>query len=451
MKTMEKNFEEYYNKIKTLQLLVKKMDSVRMYKKSMTNTFREKDLTPTNKIDLSDFNKVIYINEESKYVEIEGSTTFETLVNETLQKKLMPPVVPELKTITVGGAIVGLGIESSSFKYGLVHNNVTEVDVILPSGEIITCSKNSNNDLFEALPNSLGSLCYITRIRMNLIPVKKYVHIKKRWYNSYETLCNDMGKICSEKNKDFVDGVLFSMDSGVLIVAEMTDELDQHQLSDYKVTNIYYKSLLPGNSENDYLTIKDYIWRWDSDWFWCNESIPLIQNYYVRKYILGEKYLRSDIYKYIIYKLDWFINFFGYTKNKESIIQDIMIPIENVPKYLDFLYENILSGENSAHYVWLCPHYNYSSTFVPSINNKLYIDIAQWGLFKSNSQDKWYLNKLLEGITFKLNGFKSLYSTVHYDKNTFDERYNGKEYNALKNKYDPNNKIISMYEKCTSK
>ena len=43
----------------------------------------------------------------------------------------MPLVVPQLKTITLGGAVTGLGIESTSFRHGLPHESVREMDVLL--------------------------------------------------------------------------------------------------------------------------------------------------------------------------------------------------------------------------------------------------------------------------------------------------------------------------------
>jgi FAD/FMN-containing dehydrogenase len=449
--------ESYIDKTKALQMQIKNLHEISMYKSSMTNTFRDRDCGAAGKINLSNFNNVIFVNEQDMYADLEGSTTFETFVNETLPKSLMPAVVPELKTITVGGAIVGLGIESSSFKYGLVHDNILEVDVILSNGDILTCSKMLEPDLFNALPNSLGSLCYIIRARMRLVPVKKYVRIRKYRYTSYTELCKAMTKLCMENRQDnseidFVDGVLFSENQGVIVSGTMTDDIGIASPSNYKTDGIYYKSLLPEFSGDvDYLTISDYIWRWDYDWFWCNTSLPFIENYYVRKYMLGEKYLRSDVYKWLFHKLGWLFDYLGYTTGKESVVQDVVIPHENVVKYLEFLYKNILTGSNTCHYVWLCPHYNYSRTLVPSMDDKLYIDVAQWGLFETNSNDSWHLNKLIEKACSDLNGFKGLYSTVHYDKETFDEKYNGKEYKILKSKYDPYNKIRDMYDKCKTK
>ena len=72
--------------------------------------------------------------------DVEGMITYEALVDETLKFGLLPAVVPQLKTITVGGAVSGLGIESSSFKFGLVHETVEEMEILLGDGRLVTCS-----------------------------------------------------------------------------------------------------------------------------------------------------------------------------------------------------------------------------------------------------------------------------------------------------------------------
>ena len=66
--------------------------------------------------------------------------TYEDLVAATLPYGLSPLVVPQLKTITLGGAVTGLGIESASFRNGLPHESVLEMDILTGAGEIVTAS-----------------------------------------------------------------------------------------------------------------------------------------------------------------------------------------------------------------------------------------------------------------------------------------------------------------------
>src|SRR3989338_2768525 len=97
-------------------------------KKNTSNLFRFRQQSKnTTRIDVRDFNNVITIDKNNLLAEVEGMVTYEKFVNETLKRGLLPAVVPELKGITVGGAISGTGLESSSFRYGFVHESVLEI------------------------------------------------------------------------------------------------------------------------------------------------------------------------------------------------------------------------------------------------------------------------------------------------------------------------------------
>ena len=99
--------------------------------------------------------------------------TYEDLVDATLPHGLMPLVVPQLRTITLGGAVTGLGIESTSFRNGLPHESVLELDVLTGAGEVVTATpRGEHADLFRGFPNSYGSLGYATRLRIELEPVR---------------------------------------------------------------------------------------------------------------------------------------------------------------------------------------------------------------------------------------------------------------------------------------
>ena len=42
-------------------------------------------------------------------------------------------------------------------------------------------------------------------------------------------------------------------------------------VSDYSFEHIYYRSIR--DRESDYLTARDFIGRWDTDWFWCSKNV----------------------------------------------------------------------------------------------------------------------------------------------------------------------------------
>ena len=43
--------------------------------------------------------------------------------------------------------------------------------------------------------------------------------------------------------------------------------------SDYTFERIYFRSLR--ERKTDYLATRDYLWRWDTDWFWCSQNLGL--------------------------------------------------------------------------------------------------------------------------------------------------------------------------------
>ncbi len=152
----------------------------------------------------------------ARTADVQGMCTYENLVDATLPYGLAPLVVPQLKTITLGGAVTGLGIESTSFRNGLPHESVLEIDILTGSGDILTATPdNEHADLFRSFPNSYGTLGYSTRIRIELEPVKKYVALRHLRFTDLTRLQETMERIATERSwdgtaVDYLDGVVFT-------------------------------------------------------------------------------------------------------------------------------------------------------------------------------------------------------------------------------------------------
>ena len=150
---------------------------LRLKKSTISNLFRYQPRgAAARRLSLGEFNHVLGIDKATHTVEVEGLTTYETVVRYCLEHGFLPLVAPELKHITVGGATVGIGIESTSYRYGFVHDGLREADVLLPEGTIVTArADNERQDLFDALPNSYGTLGYILRATIALHRAGPYV------------------------------------------------------------------------------------------------------------------------------------------------------------------------------------------------------------------------------------------------------------------------------------
>ena len=242
--------------------------------KPTSNLFRFRDSGSAAErvsLDVSAFARVIHVDAAARTAVVGGMTTYEDLCEATLPHGLMPLVVPELKTITLGGAVTGLGIEATSVWHGLPHESVTEMQLLTGDGRVVIATKdNEHSELFYGFPNSYGTLGYTLALTIELMPVKPYVHVRHFAFNDPKSCMDAIAEIARDGSyhghkADFLDGVAFGSAELYLTVGAFSDKAPW--VSDYTGQQIYYLSLR--RSREDFLTVKDYIWRWDTDWFWC--------------------------------------------------------------------------------------------------------------------------------------------------------------------------------------
>ncbi|HET7598385.1 MAG TPA: FAD-binding protein, partial [Burkholderiales bacterium] len=147
--------------------------------KDTSNLFRDRNREPSRRLDVRRFSEVLHVDRDAGFVEAEGMAPYDALADACLVYAMMPAVVPQLKTITLGGAVAGVGIEASSHRYGLVHETVQALDILAGDGEVYACTPdNTHADLFHGFPNSYGTLGYALRVKARAVPVKPFVRIE---------------------------------------------------------------------------------------------------------------------------------------------------------------------------------------------------------------------------------------------------------------------------------
>lgn len=460
--------KEYDQRVTELERQAGTEKPLRMFKATVSNTFRlgqaDERAKQQARIDLTGFCHVLEVNAKELWCDIEACATFETAVAEMAKHGFMPLVVPELRHITVGGAVVGIGIESTSFKHGLFHKSLLEADILLASGKVERVAPDALPDLFAALPNSLGSFGYLVRLRIRIQPIKPYVRLTRKSYATSRQLIDELVKACSpDAGHDFVDGVALSDEGGCVLVADFVSELPKGvKTSDYTIDRQFYTTLLEDGV--DYLTFLDYIWRWDADWFWCTQIFPFLGRRWMR-WILGGKLRRSDMYKKFNDKFMSLISVTGANKDMEHVIQDIIVPQSSMPKFLTqhlkatqsaTIGKVKLSRPGSDKVTvpfWLCPVMGDGAPLLPLQDRQLYINVGFWdaceGPITQGGDQTANVNKSLEKVADELGAVKSLYSSVHYDEEELYRRYGGGTYKAVKAKYDPSERLRPLYSRVT--
>jgi FAD/FMN-containing dehydrogenase len=426
--------------------------SVRLAKRT-TNLFRQRTESAAPGLDVSGLDGVIEVLPDAvvgPVAEVQGMCTYERLVDATLPYGLMPYVVPQLRTITLGGAVTGLGIESTSFRNGLPHESVLEMDVFTGSGEVVTT--HPGDDLFDAFPNSYGSLGYATRLLIRLEPIPDNVALRHVRFDDAALLAKTIAEIVSTREYagqrvDGVDGVAFAPDELYLTLARWTTE--GGVTSDYAGQEVYFRSIQ--ERDTDLLTAYDYLWRWDTDWFWCSGAFgaqdPRVRRFWPRRF------RRSDVYMRLLH-LD---RRFGIADRldrragrplRERVVQDIEVPLERLPEFLSWFDEEI-----GMRPVWLCPLVSTSRwPLYPLQPGEPYVNVGFWGTVHVGPDAvNSPRNRAIETKVHELGGHKSLYSESFYDEATFAPLYNTTHLDQVRKHYDPQGRLTNLYDKAVKK
>jgi FAD/FMN-containing dehydrogenase len=418
--------------------------------KNISHIFRDRYRPASTRLDVQTFNEVLDVDSAAGTVDVEGMTPYVKLADATFARGMLPAVAPQLKWITIGGACSGLGIESSSFRYGLAHETVAELEVLLADGDIVVCTPtNAHSDLFFGFANSFGTLGYALRIKAKAVRAKKFVELTHIRYGDPVVFFRELATCCARSDADFIDGVVFGPGEHYLNIGRFVDAAPY--TSDYTYTNIYYRSIR--ERERDYLATLDYIWRWDTDWFWCSQML-YAQNPVVRR-LLGRERLNSHFYKKVI---DWgpgvhlrraWRSVLG--RHHESIVQDVDVTIANAPTFLEFFQREIALTP-----IWICPFKAYdarhSFPLFRTDPSALYVNFGFWdSKFSPGAFPEGHFNRLIERKLAELGGIKSLYSDSYYSADEFWALYNKPAYDKLKAKYDPNGRLSDLYRKCVQR
>jgi FAD/FMN-containing dehydrogenase len=442
---------------------------VRLAKKT-SNLFRPRARSSTPGLDVSGLDGVIEVDAERQIAEVQGMCTYEHLVDATLPHGLIPYVVPQLKTITLGGAVTGLGIESTSFRSGLPHESVEEMDVFTGAGEVVTTRP--GDDLFDTFPNSYGSLGYATRIRIKLERVPDRVELRHVRFDDAGLLSKTVAEIVETRQYDGLqvdglDGVAFQPGEYYLTLARWVsaeaggqapigaEPKALEKTSDYTGQQIYYRSIQELGSAGsgvDLLTTYDYLWRWDTDWFWCSGAFG-VQNPTVRR-LWPKRWRRSDVYHHLIglNHRTGFMDFIDRRKGRpqrEQVVQDVEIPVERLEEFLTWF-----DAEVGMRPVWLCPLVSTGTSTgsqwptYPLHPGTTYVNVGFWGTVHVGPEaPDAPLNRAIEAKVAELGGHKSLYSEAFYDRETFDKLYDGPHLSTVKKQYDPDDRLLSLYDK----
>jgi decaprenylphospho-beta-D-ribofuranose 2-oxidase len=134
-------------------------------------------------LDTSAMNRVLAWDPTTGEITVEPGVTIAQLWQTALRDGWWPPVVPGTMAVTVGGAAAANIHGKNNWRDGCFGDHILRFDLLLPAGEIVTCSREQNPELFFAAIGSfglLGAFLSITlrlrRIYSGLVYVRQTAH-----------------------------------------------------------------------------------------------------------------------------------------------------------------------------------------------------------------------------------------------------------------------------------
>jgi FAD/FMN-containing dehydrogenase len=357
----------------------------------------------------------------------------------------------EFPGITVGGGFAGTAGESSGFKYGFFDCIVNWIEMVLPNGEVVRASRTEREDLFHGAAGSFGTLGVATLFELQLIPSRRFVEMTYHPVRSVRDALATMDVVTNDSQNDFVDGIQYSLDKGVIVTGRLVDVVEPglclQRFSRARDPWFYiHVDRTTGSSQapvREATPVRDYLFRYDRGAFWTG------------------KYA----YQYFLMPFNrvtrWALDYFMHTRVMYSalhvsghaskyIVQDLLLPRSGVEEFVQFVHD-----EFHFYPLWLCPlkrgqqvplHPALADELAGDATSVSFVNVGVWGPGSTDYARFIRQNRQLEQKLRALGGIKWLYAQAFYTEDEFWQIYDRKWYEALRDKYHASY-LPTVYEK----
>jgi FAD/FMN-containing dehydrogenase len=181
-----------------------------------------------------------------------------------------------------------------------------------------------------------------------------------------------------------------------------------------------------------------------------------VQNPRIRRFV-PRRYLRSDVYQKIVglenrYHVKARLDARKGEPPRERVVQDVEVPLDRTAEFLRWFVAHV-----PIEPVWLCPlrlrrrvdgTADGSWPLYPLQPDRTYVNVGFWSTvaIEPGAADG-DVNRAVELAVTEHDGHKGLYSDAYYPPEEFWQLYGGSTYQEVKRRYDPDGRLLDLYEK----
>jgi decaprenylphospho-beta-D-ribofuranose 2-oxidase len=119
-------------------------------------------------LDMSRMNRILAWDPKNGRVAVESGVTIRQLWQYCIEDGWWPPVVPGTMFVTIGGGAAMNYHGKNNFKVGPIGDHIVEFDILLPTGALKTCRRDTTPELFHAAIGGFGMLGVFTRLVLQM-------------------------------------------------------------------------------------------------------------------------------------------------------------------------------------------------------------------------------------------------------------------------------------------
>jgi len=121
------------------------------------------------------------LDERAGLLECQAGVTLSEIIDHLLPRGWFLPTTPGTQHVTLGGAIAADVHGKNHHQHGSLGNAIERLRLLIASGEILTCSREENSDVFWATIGGMGLTGIILDARFRLRPVETaYCNVHER-------------------------------------------------------------------------------------------------------------------------------------------------------------------------------------------------------------------------------------------------------------------------------
>ncbi|XP_053619182.1 delta(24)-sterol reductase-like isoform X2 [Plodia interpunctella] len=350
--------------------------------------------------------------------------------------------------------------QTMSFRQGIYKNTFTNIrvnlvdilevdtkkmhiclqyELVLADGSVLTCSKDENPDLFYAVPWSYGTLGFLASVVIQVIQAKKYVRVQYESYtNSKELAARFSAESLSPTPHQFVEALMFSRDSGVVMTADMVDEIGPDGIYNpigrwysewfFKKVGKHLQNYIYGFKRPvvEYIPLRDYYHRHSKSLFWEVQDIVPFGNNFVFRLLFGwlmppEVSLLKLTQPEAIARL----------YEKAHVLQDMLVPIECLKDAVNKFHQ-----EFEVYPLWLCPFKVRNEPGMLRVkdgrDSQMFVDIGVYGVPKAKGYETVPSTRRIEQFVAEHRGFQMLYADTYTTREEFRSMFDHTLYDKVR-------------------